>query len=1051
MSIKNAKLRRESGNGPIGGGGGNVSSPAPPGQQRRQSFRPANPPQPTTPSSSQQTLNTSLPPPTTSANGPRPARPPMSFASAAGGAGSFKSYANAGRPSLPASSPSAPAAPTISNPTPPPSKSSMPSAASPASFSTNEKEATPNSVDKAPVTEISSTPSAAPTTAPRVSAVLDDPAVVSSGSRPPSAASSISAPSLTELIGSKIALTHKSIIYEGILQSITPTGEGSNSDRTVIMRNVRDVNMPPNAFNRQMEFPEKDVSEVRKALASGITPPGSATGSLNRGGKDGFRTDTDISHSTPFGEERTLQPWSNDLPVQTTGKMDSDLETFGTYNGGGKKSWDQFAENEKRFGTRTDFDEEFYTTKLDRTGKDYREREKKAERLANEILGTTSSNPHLQEERNQAVQDSTLGEEEKYSGVIRSANAYVPPNARRPSAGTPPIAPLSKPSVPAPSGAAPAALTAPKNGVANKTDTSAGNKEEPSKLKIPNVGTAEQGNPTIKMSAEDSPSVEKSALSAFHDFVKSDRQRLEQKKKQLEGKAKTEKDKRLKELVKFGQDFKLKTAIPSDLVPILAKDSDKQKAIVEKAAADALAAKTAAQTTANASPSAKSTTSPLNPIVPSLVTPVANPPTATQSPRAIPPKSSPRGGMVIPDIPPFNPNKSRTAASSTLATSQSALGVTVPVPGSPTGSATSSQAALAKLNANAPTFVFKPSPATPVKSPPVRQIPPFHETPKPQSAAQIQLPPPQSLQKLPAQPSLSPVQPVASTSQSVSSTPNPFFGTKPLKRFELPVNVREDFNPHRLSKLSLPSTYPSNWSFPGTSYKKLFPLVFTMPEQEFHPDGGHPHSGMGMGNNMTPHMGSSPGHMHAHLQHQQGQMFPPGYSGYYPQYRFNGPMGQSPMSINGAAGSFPGNQGNAGFAHAQGTSPMHPAGGYLPQMFSNGTNGGNGGGRGEFPPPMGVQAGGPPYAMGPVMVGMPPGTQGMFAPHPGYGQPQGFANGSGRNAPMGYYQLQPGQMISPQMGHVYPYPPNGPQGGPPPQGVLFGTSTPTPNTGDGGH
>lgn len=79
-------------------------------------------------------------------------------------------------------------------------------------------------------------------------------------------------------------MTHLTTIYEGILQSIE--GEGPN-DRMVIMRNVRDITMPPNAFNRQMEFLEKDVSGVRKALGVGTTPPGSAEGAWNNGGKDG--------------------------------------------------------------------------------------------------------------------------------------------------------------------------------------------------------------------------------------------------------------------------------------------------------------------------------------------------------------------------------------------------------------------------------------------------------------------------------------------------------------------------------------------------------------------------------------------------------------------------------------------------------------------------------------------------------------------------------------------------------------------------------------------
>ena len=56
----------------------------------------------------------------------------------------------------------------------------------------------------------------------------------------------------------------------------------------------------------------------------------------------------------------------------------------GASNNGG---WDQFAENERLFGVRTHFDENEYTTKLDRTAKDYKEREKRAEQIAAQIIG----------------------------------------------------------------------------------------------------------------------------------------------------------------------------------------------------------------------------------------------------------------------------------------------------------------------------------------------------------------------------------------------------------------------------------------------------------------------------------------------------------------------------------------------------------------------------------------------------------------------------------------------------------------------------------------
>lgn len=94
-----------------------------------------------------------------------------------------------------------------------------------------------------------------------------------------------------------------------------------------------------------------------------------------------FRTDTDISAKkvTAPARERELQQWSAgpDGPLQT------DDDTFAM---SGSAAWDQFAVNEKLFGVKTDFDENLYTTKLDRSAADFKERERQAQRIANEIV-----------------------------------------------------------------------------------------------------------------------------------------------------------------------------------------------------------------------------------------------------------------------------------------------------------------------------------------------------------------------------------------------------------------------------------------------------------------------------------------------------------------------------------------------------------------------------------------------------------------------------------------------------------------------------------------
>lgn len=86
---------------------------------------------------------------------------------------------------------------------------------------------------------------------------------------------------------------------------------------------------------------------------------------------------------------------------------------------GFQSGWNQFEANEKLFGVVSSFDENIYTTKLDKT-KLSTAQSREAERLAQEIERQTSGNFHLQEERGQRVQDDGLDEEARYSSVDRS-------------------------------------------------------------------------------------------------------------------------------------------------------------------------------------------------------------------------------------------------------------------------------------------------------------------------------------------------------------------------------------------------------------------------------------------------------------------------------------------------------------------------------------------------------------------------------------------------------------------------------------------------------
>lgn len=79
-------------------------------------------------------------------------------------------------------------------------------------------------------------------------------------------------------------------------------------------------------------------------------------------------------------------------------------------------SWDQFAANQEKFGVKTSYDENLYTTKLDKDKID-QAKIKHAERIAREIESQTTTNIHLAEERNQKLA-LDFDEEDLYSGVL---------------------------------------------------------------------------------------------------------------------------------------------------------------------------------------------------------------------------------------------------------------------------------------------------------------------------------------------------------------------------------------------------------------------------------------------------------------------------------------------------------------------------------------------------------------------------------------------------------------------------------------------------------
>ncbi|KAG5945212.1 hypothetical protein E4U53_006752 [Claviceps sorghi] len=342
------------------------------------------------------------------------------------------------------------------------------------------------------------------------------------------------------------------------------------------------------------------------------------------GSRSNFRTDTAISNGR-FGNERTLQPW---VPDASDG-LDGSLEASSSSG-----PWDQFAANEKLFGLKTDYDENMYTTAINKTHPQFRERMAAAERKAKEIERSAPVTAHVAEER---VMDYVGGggtgdenEEDKYSGVRRqdfpplsgAANRYTPPAKRAPTGhssvkGAPvdpaiissqlkaPAKKLQVSSEPRLQGTSEPS----RNGTALKTETL-----KPSQLKAadgkradgkPSTPTSEpktqdlksidkmiaissasasSSRNTLVLPRDKTPSatstVERDVLKEFKSFASQQRMNAE---KARSNKARADKEVKLTELKKFANNFKLTTPVPTDLVSIIAKDPAKQKEIQAKA------------------------------------------------------------------------------------------------------------------------------------------------------------------------------------------------------------------------------------------------------------------------------------------------------------------------------------------------------------------------------------------------------------------------------------------------------------------------------------
>lgn len=311
-----------------------------------------------------------------------------------------------------------------------------------------------------------------------------------------------------------------------------------------------------------------------------------------------FRTDTSISGGRHQGE-RTLQRWVPDTPDEFDGSLETSLnKPSGT--------WDQFAENNRLFGLTTDYNENIYTTAINKNHPQYKQRVAEADRKAREIERSTTNNLHVAEERilnNINGANSLMDEEDKYSGVQRhqplpssGSNKYLPP-ARRSQA-------VQSSSGSAPTGHLIAPQTNRTEKATSEVDPSVKNSSDginhkklddfvhpanlnrnailESKQSITPTPSNRKASSQIKSEAKPNATatVERDVASAFKNFASQQRKNVDQIRLT---RAKNDKEVKLNDLKAFANSFKLHTPVPSDLVPIIAKDPKKQKEIQAKA------------------------------------------------------------------------------------------------------------------------------------------------------------------------------------------------------------------------------------------------------------------------------------------------------------------------------------------------------------------------------------------------------------------------------------------------------------------------------------
>ncbi|KAF8025787.1 hypothetical protein BT93_F2574 [Corymbia citriodora subsp. variegata] len=223
----------------------------------------------------------------------------------------------------------------------------------------------------------------------------------------------------TGLIGHHVEVQVKNgSIYSGIYHAANV-----NKDMGIILKMARmikdgsvqlnraNTEPPSKAFTKTLLIPAKDLVQV---IAKDFSLAGDGlSNELQSEKQQEILIDSYISQARHVDLERELKPWIPD---------DDDLQCPGlenVFDAPRDRGWNQFEVNETLFGVKSTFNEDLYTTKLER-GPQMRELEREAQRIAREIEGEETQDLHLAEERGVCCPESFDDDEEaRFSSVYR--------------------------------------------------------------------------------------------------------------------------------------------------------------------------------------------------------------------------------------------------------------------------------------------------------------------------------------------------------------------------------------------------------------------------------------------------------------------------------------------------------------------------------------------------------------------------------------------------------------------------------------------------------